>query len=319
MAYSNLGAVLQARKDLSGAEAADREAIRLDPNLALAHNNLGIVLVDRKDLSGAEAAFREAIRLDPEVRPGALQPGEPAAGHEGPGGCRRRVQESHPARPQAGYRGPEPAQGRADAPGPTPAARRPGRPGRARDAGRGVRFARLCGQPFKKRYAAAVRLFDGDVTADPPLAADLKLAHRYYASTYAVLAAAGEGIDAPADASARAALRQKALGWFGADLELRRKQAASADAAERNDAAAKLSYWLSDPDLSGVRDAGGAGGAAGRGAVGVGGALGGREGDAGRGAEAAAVEMIRKPCRTRRRTSRLTPAARRRSPASAPR
>ena len=253
MAYSDLGAVLQARKDLSGAEAADREAIRLDPNLALAHNNLGIVLVDRKDLSGAEAAFREAIRLDPKSAPAHYNLGSLLRDTKDLGGAVAEYKKAirlDPKLDTAAQNLPRAERMRQVLPR-LPAVldgqAEPATPDAA------CAFARLCGQPFEKRYAAAVRLFDGAFTADPPLAADLKLAHRYYASTYAVLAAAGEGIDAPADASARAALRQKALGWFGADLELRRKQAASADAAERNDAAAKLSYWLSDPDLSGVR------------------------------------------------------------------
>ncbi len=47
------------------AEAAFREAIRLDPANADAHGNLGIVLGELKRYREAEAAFREAIRLDP--------------------------------------------------------------------------------------------------------------------------------------------------------------------------------------------------------------------------------------------------------------
>ena len=47
------------------AEAAYREAIRLDPGNADAHNDLGylLVIVDRR--LDAEAAYREAIRLNP--------------------------------------------------------------------------------------------------------------------------------------------------------------------------------------------------------------------------------------------------------------
>jgi tetratricopeptide (TPR) repeat protein len=65
-AHNGLGLVLRDRKDLAGAEAAFRQAIRLDPKFALAHNGLGNVLRDRKDLTGAEAAYRQAIRLDPK-------------------------------------------------------------------------------------------------------------------------------------------------------------------------------------------------------------------------------------------------------------
>jgi hypothetical protein len=64
----------------------------------------------------------------------------------------------------------------------------------------------------------------------------------------------GEGIDPPADAAARTALRQKALVWLRADLALWLKQAAAANAAGRTAAAAKLSVWLQDSDLAGVRE-----------------------------------------------------------------
>src|SRR5262249_43549636 len=40
-------------------------AVAIAPGNAAAHNNLGLVLRDRKDLAGAEAALRAALRLDP--------------------------------------------------------------------------------------------------------------------------------------------------------------------------------------------------------------------------------------------------------------
>jgi cytochrome c-type biogenesis protein CcmH/NrfG len=48
------------------AEAAYREAIRLDPLRAAARTRLGHVLHKTKRLAKAEAAYREAIRLDPD-------------------------------------------------------------------------------------------------------------------------------------------------------------------------------------------------------------------------------------------------------------
>ena len=46
-AHCKLGIVLWDKKDLAGAEAAYREAIRLDPKYAAAHSNLGTVFRDR--------------------------------------------------------------------------------------------------------------------------------------------------------------------------------------------------------------------------------------------------------------------------------
>jgi hypothetical protein len=61
-------------------------------------------------------------------------------------------------------------------------------------------------------------------------------------------------VDAPANLGERAALRNKALAWLGADLALHKRQAASADAPARQFAAAGLVHWLADTDLSGVRE-----------------------------------------------------------------
>jgi hypothetical protein len=114
-------------------------------------------------------------------------------------------------------------------------------------------FALLCAQPFHKRYAATVALFENAFAADPKLATDLTTSHRYNAACFSALAARGEGMDAPAGASDRSALRSKALAWLRADLSLWHKHAASPNPTRRQTAAAILSHWLSDADLSGVR------------------------------------------------------------------
>ena len=45
--------------------AAYRQAIRIQPDLAIAHYNLGVVLDSQKKLDEAAAANREAIRHKP--------------------------------------------------------------------------------------------------------------------------------------------------------------------------------------------------------------------------------------------------------------
>jgi tetratricopeptide (TPR) repeat protein/serine/threonine protein kinase len=65
--HNNLGIALDDMKDLDGAIAEYREAIRLDPKHAAIHrNNLGATLVRKKDLDSAIAEYREAIRLAPK-------------------------------------------------------------------------------------------------------------------------------------------------------------------------------------------------------------------------------------------------------------
>jgi hypothetical protein len=114
---------------------------------------------------------------------------------------------------------------------------RPATPGEALD------FADLCRQPFQRHYAAAARLYEGAAGE----------ARRYDAACSAALAGCGEGADAPADSAGRAALRARALAWLRADLAPLRKQAGSPGTAARRAAAVKLSQWLQNPDLAGVR------------------------------------------------------------------
>jgi serine/threonine-protein kinase len=65
-AHLVLGLALLKNGRLDGAIAAFKEAIRCNPDLALAHYSLGVALCDyRRDYDGAIAAFQEALRLRP--------------------------------------------------------------------------------------------------------------------------------------------------------------------------------------------------------------------------------------------------------------
>ena len=160
MAHCNLGIVLWDKKDQAGAEAAYREAIRLDPKYANAHYNLGNVLRDKKDQAGAEAAYREAIRLDPKFAWAHCNLGWTLQQEGDLDGAVAEYKEALRIDPkqsnalsnlpkaermrQVSSRLPDVLAGKAEPETPTEA----------------CAFAELCGQPFQKRYAAAARLFE---------------------------------------------------------------------------------------------------------------------------------------------------------------
>jgi hypothetical protein len=118
-----------------------------------------------------------------------------------------------------------------------------------------VALARLSQKPFKKLYAAAARFYADAFTAEPKLADDLRVQHRYNAACAAALAAAGKGEDAKdLDDKERARLRQQARDWLAADLALWTKHAGSNDPTVRDAVQKALQHWQSDADLAALRD-----------------------------------------------------------------
>src|SRR5205814_89708 len=74
----------------------------------------------------------------------------------------------------------------------------------------------------------SARFYAEAFAAQPALADDLKVGHRYNAACYAALAAAGMGEDtARLDDKEKSRLRKQALDWLRADLTLWSKQLAS--------------------------------------------------------------------------------------------
>ncbi len=64
--YNERGSLAAKSNDLAAAEAALREALRLEPGFAEAHNNLGTVLFALGRLDEAIAAFEQALRSRPD-------------------------------------------------------------------------------------------------------------------------------------------------------------------------------------------------------------------------------------------------------------
>jgi tetratricopeptide (TPR) repeat protein len=284
--HHGLGLALYAKKDLEGAIAEYQTAILLDPSLVwphcdliaalaqvgdagrvtvalqetvrlqplnpLFHYQLGCMLRDRGRTAEAEQALREAVRQDGNHHGAAI---DALADLLTAGGS---LDAAVGARQEIVRLDPTPAsrQKLAHAERLRELLRRlpavlTGKD-KPKSPAEGCDFANLCSQPFQKRYAKAASLFAQAFAAEPKLAEDLSANHRYNATCCASLAGCGQGAD-KRDDKERARLRGQALQWLRADLVLWRRQAGSADAVQRQEAAARMKHWLGDSDLAGVR------------------------------------------------------------------
>jgi serine/threonine-protein kinase len=225
-AHSKLANLWQKRGNLAGAAAEYRKLVALEPKSSFYHNHLGWTLQLQGNLAGALAEYRVAIALDPSNR--------------------------YPRDNLAVVERIAPLLSRLD--GVLAGRTVPASPVEA------ANFALLCAQPFRHQYAAAARLYDRAFADDRKLPDDLAnnppLSHLYYAACCAAIAGSGQGSDAPADPTARAALRGQALAWLRAGLALRQKQAASDNSADRDKAARALNDWLTDSEDFGISPGG---------------------------------------------------------------
>jgi len=115
-------------------------------------------------------------------------------------------------------------------------------------------LAWLCQQPYKKRYAAAVRFYSETFAEKPQLANDLNTQHRYNAACAAALAGCGQGNDAgKLDTKERTRLRQQALDWLRADLKAYRQAIEKSAGKAGPMIAQRMQHWLQDGDFAGVR------------------------------------------------------------------
>jgi tetratricopeptide (TPR) repeat protein len=286
-AHYNLGNALYAQGDMKGAVACYTKALDLDPKDAKVHSNLGLALQAQGDLKGAIAHYTKALDLDPKDAPAQVGLGNAlyAQGDlKGAIACYTKALQITPKLPQA-----HAALGRAlMALGEFTKARAASQqaldllpPGhqlrplvtrqrdecqrlldlerclsailtgdeQPKDTTEQLALADLC-QRYKKRYATAVRFYEGAFAAG--VAVTTKRASS--AACAAVLAATGKGEDAAQlGDKEKSRLRQQALAWLRDNLKEHARQLEGADAKTRQAVRQTLQHWQKDPDLAGVR------------------------------------------------------------------
>jgi hypothetical protein len=215
--HYNLGTFLGQQGRLDEAVAESREAIRLKPGFAPAQNNLGMALKLQGKRDEALAAYRRAAEL--------AAPGSPDLERASRLVRQLEQQISLAGRVQAVLDGRD----------------RPASPAE------GLIFGELCHNT--KHFAAAARLRDDAMAADPRLAEDKAFENRFSASCSAAMAGAGKGEkEPPLDERARARWRKQAVAWLRSDLTRRAQQ-------DRTEVAQDLRWWKIDLDLASIRDA----------------------------------------------------------------
>jgi serine/threonine-protein kinase len=110
---------------------------------------------------------------------------------------------------------------------------------------------------FKNRNCASARLYAEALAADPKLADDPHVRHRYNAACAAALAGCGRGEDATSLGMAeRRRWRDQAREWLRAELAARAHAFDADPTAARTAVRQALTRWREDPDLACVRDPG---------------------------------------------------------------
>jgi serine/threonine-protein kinase len=257
-AHHALGIALKLQGKLEKAIAEYREAIRLRPYDVKAHNNLGNALLDQGKLEEAIGEYAEALRLKPDYPFGHKNLGHALRSRGDYSGA---IAEFRKARDLTKAGDPRFAQEierelAATERQASLAARLPAilaAKVKPADAAETMVFAQLCYE--KKLHGASARFWAEAFQAQPTLAEDMKLQHRYNAACTAALTGCGQGKDdPPLDDATKAHWRNQAIDWLQADLTAWSKLLASGPPQARQSVAQTLQHWKADPDLAGIRD-----------------------------------------------------------------
>jgi serine/threonine-protein kinase len=108
---------------------------------------------------------------------------------------------------------------------------------------------------FKNLSFASAKLYADAFAADPKLADDADVSHRYNAACAAALVGCGGGEDGGALSQAeRARWRKQARAWLQAELAALAKKLDSSTAVDHVLVQKTLRHWQADPDLAGLRE-----------------------------------------------------------------
>jgi tetratricopeptide (TPR) repeat protein len=257
-AHYNLGNALEAKGRLNEAIASYRRAVEADPNYAAAHNNLGNALAGKGQVDEAIASYRCALDIDSKLAEAHCNLGQALHRKGRFAESLASLRRGHElGSKQPGWQYPSgqwvrDAERLAALEGKLPAILR-GEHAPADNADR-LALAEVC--VSRKLHRALARLYADAFAADPKLADDMKVQHRYNAACHAALAAAGRGEDAAGLAEGeRLALRRRALTWLRADLTLYCRRPQADTPAGRAELLGRLRHWQQDADLAGLRDA----------------------------------------------------------------
>jgi serine/threonine-protein kinase len=255
--HYNLANSLGAQGKLEESVAEYREALRLKPDYLEARNNLGGSLSTMGRLDEAIAEYREVLRLNP---------GEPEP-HANLGRIFRirgefteAIAELRKAR-DLGKSRPHFVQkvdvelAKAERAALLVAKLPEILAGKftLSNVSEMVGFAQFCHR--KNLHGASAWLWAAAFRAEPKLAEDMKVQHRYNAACAAALAGCGQGKDdQPLDEAAKARWRKQAIDWLRADLAAWSKVLDTAPPQARQAVAETLQHWKVDADLLGLRD-----------------------------------------------------------------
>jgi tetratricopeptide (TPR) repeat protein len=263
LAHQKLAAALELSQEHERAVAPAREGVRLDPKDPWAWNVLGIVLASLHEEEEASRDFEEAMKLFPDNAEFLCNSGRELVRLGDFDAGLERLRRGHElGSKMPAWRYPS-ANWVARAEGLAALAKRlesvERGQGRRPTADELVDFAEKVCRP-RKRFAQASSLYARAFDEEPALKAQRSPAYLREAAGAAVSAGLGKGADAPAGAAERARLRELARGWLEEEIGAA-EETVRDDATRRGSEAEIVQTWTADPAFAAMRQAGDAGAA----------------------------------------------------------